>query len=120
MISRMITDCWSSQERCGDCLRDLGKCHNPSQNIGNADQEYHHAAHLCAFHHDVPRGFQCNVAVADAKDQGVDNGDGGSSVAVKMPAMIPPMTTMIRDRDGIARSVQTPRFFQSNLPGVPL
>ena len=38
------------------------------------------------------------------------------SVAENTPPMMPPMTTMIRDREGRARRVQTPRFFQSNLP----
>ena len=42
------------------------------------------------------------------------------SVAENTPPMMPPMTTMIREREGRARRVQTPRFFQSNLPGVPL
>ena len=65
-----------SQKRCRDSLRNLSKGHNPSQNIGNADKEYHHTAHLCALHHDVPQRFQCNIAVADAQDQSVDHGDG--------------------------------------------
>ena len=42
------------------------------------------------------------------------------SVAVKMPPMMPPITTTIRESAGRARRVQTPRFFQSNFPGRPL
>ena len=41
------------------------------------------------------------------------------SVAVKIPPMIPPITTIIRERAGIASTVAFPRFFQSYLPGVP-
>lgn len=41
------------------------------------------------------------------------------SVAVNTPAMIPPMTTTIRDRAGMAFKVAIPSCFQSNFPGVP-
>ena len=42
------------------------------------------------------------------------------SVAVKIPATIPPMTTTIRDKDGNACKVATPRYPHSNFPGLPL
>ena len=65
-----------AQQRGGHGLRDLQEGHDPAQNVGHADQKDHHAAHLGAFHHDVPEFFPGNVAVADAQDQGVDHGDG--------------------------------------------
>ena len=42
------------------------------------------------------------------------------SVAVKIPAMMPPMTTTIRVREGMARRAALPRFFQSYFPAAPL
>ena len=35
-----------------------------------------HTAHLCAVHQNLPKALPCNIAVADAQHQRVDNGDG--------------------------------------------
>ena len=41
------------------------------------------------------------------------------SVAVKTPITMPPITMIINDNAGSARSVAIPKFFQSNFPGSP-
>ncbi len=65
-----------AQKSCGNRLRNLGKCHNPSENIRYADEEYDHTAHLCAVHQNLPEALPCYIAVADAQHQRIDNGDG--------------------------------------------
>ena len=47
-------------------LGDLEERHDPPQDVGHADQEHHHAAHLRAVHHDLPEGLYRDVLVADA------------------------------------------------------
>ena len=64
-----------SQQCRGNRLRDLHKCHYPAKNIGYSDQKYHHAAHFRAAHHNLPEGFQRDVAVKNPKYQGVDHCD---------------------------------------------
>ena len=65
-----------AQKGVGNSLRNLGKGHNPAENVGNTDQENHHAAHFSTVNYDFPEGFEGNIPVADSKNQGVNNSDG--------------------------------------------
>src|SRR5699024_421682 len=65
-----------TQQRRRYRLRDLQERHNPAEDVGHADQEYNHAAHLGAVHNDIPEGLEADVAVADAEDQRVNDRDG--------------------------------------------
>ena len=65
-----------AQQGCCHSIRDLQKGHDPAQNVGNTHKEHHHAGHLGRVHDDLPQALQVDGAVAESKDQRIDNGNG--------------------------------------------
>ena len=65
-----------AQQGSRHSIRDLQEGHDPAQNVGNAYKEHHHAGHLGRVHEDLPQALQVDGAVAESKDQRIDNGNG--------------------------------------------
>ena len=59
----------NTKKNISDCLRNHCERHNPSEDVGNTDQEYDHTRCLSRIYYDIPERFPCDASVADGNNQ---------------------------------------------------
>ena len=95
------------------------------KNIGHADKEHDHAAHLRAVHHDLPKRLYRNIPVNDPQrageeQQGYDKGLCSATNGASAPSglLIPPSNALITYSLRITTREEIPMEYEMGTPST--